>query len=87
VLRCAPLLTALHIAFCPLYYVFGHYNQGEEKEQRERESGREHRTYTHEYMKAVVEGSSGIVMSLDTMLFRAIGAISCNLAVSELWVF
>lgn len=36
VLRCAPLLAALHIAyhslaFCPLYYVFGHYNQGKKK--------------------------------------------------------
>ena len=64
VLRCAPLLAALHIAFCSLYYVFGHYNQTEERKQRERESRREHRTrtYTHEYTKAVVEGSSGIVM-------------------------
>lgn len=36
VLRCAPLLAALHIAFCPLYYVFGHYNRGEESRERER---------------------------------------------------
>lgn len=42
VLRCAPLLVALHIAyhglaFCPLYYVFGHYNQGEERAKRKRQ--------------------------------------------------
>lgn len=42
----------------------------EKKEQREGESRREHRTrtYTHEYMKAMVEGSSGIVISSDTKL-------------------
>lgn len=47
VLRCAPLLAALHItyyglAFYPLYYMFGHYNQ-----RKERESRREQRTRTY----------------------------------------
>lgn len=41
VLRCAPLLAALHIAFCPLYYVFGHYNRGEESREKERKGERE----------------------------------------------
>lgn len=55
VLRCAPLLAALYIAyhglaFCPLYYVFGHYNQGEEKAKRKGEQERAQNADIHAWI-------------------------------------
>lgn len=57
VLRCAPLLTALHIAyrslaFCPPYYVLGHYKQGEERKRRkeDEEKDRAENTYIHAWI-------------------------------------
>lgn len=59
-----------------------------EKKERAGESTEREHTYTDEYTKAVVEGSSGIVTSLDTMLsVPYVGAISCNLVISKLRVF
>lgn len=68
VLRCAPLLAALHItyyglAFYPLYYVFGHYNQREERESR-----REHRTRT--YVHGWIHESGGRRIKWHCDVFR-----------------
>lgn len=73
VLRCAPLLAALHIAyhslaFCPPYYVLGHYEQREERERRKAEEEKERAENT--YMHAWIHVSDSREIKWHFVVFR-----------------